>query len=89
MAYSLSAETPSQESILLLDADRVVYEQADAILRIASSLRGPFRLLVVFWLVPRSLRNVGYRMVARWRYAVFGKRTTCRVPTPEERGLFL
>jgi predicted DCC family thiol-disulfide oxidoreductase YuxK len=40
-------------------------------------------------LVPRPLRDLGYATVARWRYAIFGKRDTCRMPTPAERARFL
>lgn len=40
-------------------------------------------------LVPRTVREWGYRMVARNRYRVFGRYDTCPVPTQETRGRFL
>jgi predicted DCC family thiol-disulfide oxidoreductase YuxK len=40
-------------------------------------------------LVPPPLRDVGYSLVARYRYRIFGKKETCRLPTPAERGRFL
>jgi predicted DCC family thiol-disulfide oxidoreductase YuxK len=45
--------------------------------------------LFVFWLVPRPLRDLAYDFVARRRTRWFGRRSSCRVPTPEERGRFL
>jgi predicted DCC family thiol-disulfide oxidoreductase YuxK len=41
------------------------------------------------YLVPRFLRDLGYRFIAAVRYRVWGKRDSCRLPTPEERARFL
>jgi len=64
--------------------------RSDASLAVMRELRGwdgmMARMLAVF---PRFLRNAGYRFVALIRYRVFGRRATCRMPTPEERQRFL
>lgn len=76
------------ESVLLLDGDRV-YERSDAALRIARRLSGAWRLFFVFIVVPRFLRDLVYRFIAKHRYRWFGKTEECRVPTPELRARFL
>jgi len=40
-------------------------------------------------LVPRPLRDWGYRVVARGRYRIFGRSETCVLPAPESRDRFL
>jgi predicted DCC family thiol-disulfide oxidoreductase YuxK len=40
-------------------------------------------------LIPRPLRESGYRLIARIRYRIWGRYDTCPVPTPEERRHFL
>jgi predicted DCC family thiol-disulfide oxidoreductase YuxK len=40
-------------------------------------------------LVPRPLRDLAYRVIARNRYAWFGRRTRCRVPSAGEAGRLL
>ncbi len=40
-------------------------------------------------LVPRPLRDWGYRIVARYRYRVFGRAESCILPAPENRDRFL
>ena len=40
-------------------------------------------------LVPRPLREIGYKTVSKVRYRLFGKRETCRMPKPGERDRFL
>lgn len=82
--------TPEGEpdSVLLLDGDRV-YERSDAALRIARRLSSAWRLFFVFIVVPRFIRDLVYRFIAKHRYRWFGKTEECRVPTPELRARFL
>lgn len=61
-----------------------LYTRSSAALRIAASLRFPWSLLAVFFIVPQFLRNFVYDIIARYRYRWFGKRASCFVP---EEGL--
>ncbi|MFL5814204.1 MAG: thiol-disulfide oxidoreductase DCC family protein [Bdellovibrionia bacterium] len=60
-----------------------------AVLRILSSLGGAWRLTVLLRVIPGFVRDPIYRFIARNRYRWFGKRETCRLPSPDERALFL
>jgi predicted DCC family thiol-disulfide oxidoreductase YuxK len=40
-------------------------------------------------LIPRPIREMIYRLVARWRYRIWGRYATCPIPTPKERSHFL
>lgn len=76
-------------SVVLLDGGGT-HRRTDAVVRVLRHLGGRYRLLAAaLWLIPRPLRDVGYRFVAKFRYRVFGKKDTCRLPTAEERGRFL
>jgi predicted DCC family thiol-disulfide oxidoreductase YuxK len=48
-----------------------------------------WRVLAVLLWVPAPLRDGVYRVIARFRYKLFGKKDACRLPTPEERERFL
>lgn len=76
------------DSVLLVEGGEV-FAHSDAALRVARHLRMPWRLLGVFRVVPRFVRDAVYRFVARHRYRWFGKSETCRIPTPELRARFL
>lgn len=39
--------------------------------------------------LPVSVSDLGYRVFARLRYRLFGRRETCRIPTDAERARFL
>jgi predicted DCC family thiol-disulfide oxidoreductase YuxK len=76
------------DSIVLVDEGRL-YVRSSAALRIARGLRFPWPLAWVFMVVPRPIRDWVYDLIARHRYAWFGKRDECMVPTSEVRGRFL
>lgn len=65
------------------------YTESDAALRVARYLDGGWKVLSWLHLFPRFLRNAVYRVVARTRYRVFGRRDTCMIPTPALKARFL
>ncbi len=76
------------DSIVLIDNGRA-YVKSTAALRIARNLNGAYPLLYSFIILPAFLRNWVYDWVARNRYKWFGKKESCRIPTPELREKFL
>jgi predicted DCC family thiol-disulfide oxidoreductase YuxK len=75
-------------SIILVD-NGVVLLRSAAVIRMLSVLGFPFSLAGVFRLIPRAWRDSIYDCVARNRTKWFGKRQTCRLPSPAERHRFL
>lgn len=80
--------TNDPSTIVFIDRDRV-YVKSGAVLRILKVIGWPWRAFSLFLVVPRSLRDLVYDWIARNRFRWFGRRDTCRIPTPEERDLFL
>lgn len=72
------------DTIVLVDGDRT-YRDSDAVLAIYSGIGWPWRAAAALRLVPRALRDPVYRLVARHRYRIFGRRETCWVPSPSDR----
>lgn len=85
----LSTErTTDLSTLVYFDGERFWTRSAAAI-RILMRLGGVWRLAGIFLLVPGFLRNLVYALVARSRYRWFGRRESCRLPSAEERSLFL
>ena len=64
--------------------------RSDAVAAAMQLLGGFWRVAgKVFGLVPRSLREWGYGLIARFRYQLFGRYDVCPVPPPEQRGRLL
>jgi predicted DCC family thiol-disulfide oxidoreductase YuxK len=67
-----------------------VLNRSDAVLRAGDELGTPWRTLAaIARVLPRVLRDLLYRFVARNRYRVFGKYETCMLPDPNQRHRFL
>ncbi len=69
--------------------DGMMLTQSDAALEMLSDLGGVWSLVSILKLVPHSLRDSIYSVIATNRYKWFGRRETCRLPTKDERTLFL
>ncbi|WP_415380315.1 thiol-disulfide oxidoreductase DCC family protein [Halosimplex sp. TS25] len=65
------------------------YTKSEAALRVARRLEFPWSLAGAFRVVPRPLRDAVYDTVGSHRYAVFGKKAQCMIPTPEIRERFV
>jgi predicted DCC family thiol-disulfide oxidoreductase YuxK len=76
------------ETVFLYD-DGKLYKKSDAAVMIAKYLRFPWNMGYLGILLPRFIRDVMYDFVAKNRYKWFGKKESCRVPTPSERAKFL
>ena len=73
----------------VLSKDNEVYFRSTAALMVARQLGFPWSLMSVFLVVPPFIRDAVYNLIARNRYKWFGRKETCRLPSPEERSLFL
>ena len=60
-----------------------------AALFVASMLDWPWKAAAVLRLLPTALINVGYNLVARHRYRLFGRYDHCLIPSPEYRDRFI
>ncbi|RUL73655.1 thiol-disulfide oxidoreductase DCC family protein [Dyella choica] len=82
---------PDSPLSMLLVEDGHGYTDTTAIARVLRGL--PHRrwhwLSVMMLSVPRPIRDVAYRFVARHRYKLFGRSEQCFVPTLEQRSRFI
>ena len=76
------------ESLVFFEEERFSVS-SNAALRTLSYLDSWQKHLVFLAVVPRSLRDLVYRFIARNRYKWFGRREQCMIPTPELKERFL
>lgn len=81
-------DNPDLDTFLLIKNGKL-YQRTDAALEIAKDLTGYWKYCRVFLMLPAPLRDIFYRLLAKNRYRIFGKREVCMVPTPDVRERFL
>ena len=83
------AEEAGLSTVVLVD-ETGQYVRSDAALRVLRHIGGFYRFVGSLLLaIPRPVRDWGYRFIAKNRYRWFGEKDTCRLPTAEERAVFL
>jgi predicted DCC family thiol-disulfide oxidoreductase YuxK len=75
-------------SFMLVENGKL-YTRSAAALRMLKHLGGAWQFLYAFIIIPAFIRDGLYNLVAENRYAWFGKKDECWVPTPTLKAKFL
>ncbi|MFT7374341.1 MAG: putative DCC family thiol-disulfide oxidoreductase YuxK [Oleiphilaceae bacterium] len=84
--YSLPTDV--YESMIYVEGD-TFYQQSDAFFQVIAKLGFPWRMMSVFRLIPKPLRNWLYDRIAFNRYRLFGKYDYCSLPVPDHEARYL
>ena len=66
------AEAKDIDSVLLVKHG-AIYSESDAVIEAAELLPYPYRLIYPLRWVPEVIRDYFYRLIAKYRYRIFGK----------------
>ena len=83
---SIGPTTP--DSFIYLRNGKTLMESTAAI-RVMADLGVWWKWVLIFLLIPPFLRNPLYRWTAKNRYRWFGQKSSCRIPSEQEREKFL
>lgn len=75
-------------SIVLLE-NGVIHTKSAAVFSIARHLKVPYKWIAFLRFIPFFISNKVYDFIAANRYRWFGKKTSCWLPTPQLKSLFL
>lgn len=76
------------ESVILIEDDKA-FIYSTAALKIAQNLNGAWKFFAYFLIVPDFIRDFFYKLFARYRHVLFGKRDECAIPTPQLKAKYL
>ncbi|HBY88811.1 MAG TPA: thiol-disulfide oxidoreductase [Colwellia sp.] len=76
------------DTMLYVEGNQV-FAKSDAFLNVVKQLGLPWRLLYLFKILPKGIRNWLYDRIALNRYHLFGKYDTCMLPSEENEHRFL
>jgi predicted DCC family thiol-disulfide oxidoreductase YuxK len=86
LRHGIDPENP--DSFLFIDENRAS-AKSDGVLALLDHISGPARLLRVGKLLPKPIRDWVYDRVARNRYRLFGKYSSCMIPDAALRKRFV
>ncbi len=76
------------DSLVLIE-DGKIFKRSTGALKIARNLGGLWPIFYPLIYLPEFVRDPIYDWIGKNRYRWFGKKETCRLPTPEEKAKFL
>lgn len=79
---------PSLLNTLYYSGNGKNYKKSTAVLKIANKLSGFFRIFLVFYLIPRFLRDIIYDFIAKHRRKLLKNNQQCLVPDADTRKRF-
>ncbi len=85
----LQLDPSKLDSVILYEPGKAHYHKSTAALKIMKEFGGAWRLMQVFMILPKFIRDAGYNVVAKYRYKWFGEKDSCMMPTPELKAKFL
>lgn len=86
--HAIPLEANNLDSFVLAEGGEL-YFRSTAALKVLAGLGGIWSGAKILLWIPTPIRDAVYRLIARNRYRIFGKKDTCRLPTPAERELFM
>jgi predicted DCC family thiol-disulfide oxidoreductase YuxK len=85
-AFNLDEKAIS--SVILIEQEKV-FTETDAVIQIANRLSGWPSLFRLLKFIPKPIRDFAYDLIAKNRYALFGKKDNCMIPDASIRHRFL
>ena len=76
------------ETVVYLRGNRYFYAST-AVLEILHDIGGVWKIVLLFRLIPRFIRDYVYRFIASRRYKIFGKKSSCMLSISENEKRFL
>ena len=86
---SFNIDTNDRDTIYFIKNDTTLYKETKALIEIVKLLKGKSRLLLVIVVIPAPIRDFFYRLFAKNRYRLFGRRKDCMIPSDEISNRFL
>ena len=84
---SKKIDTKNLASIIVIEGDNF-YRESTAILRIVEKLKG-FQWVTFLQIVPKFIRDFVYKVISKNRYLLFGKQSSCMLPSENLKKKFI
>ncbi|NOT48398.1 MAG: thiol-disulfide oxidoreductase DCC family protein [Acidobacteria bacterium] len=88
LAEKYGIDRAETDSVVMIEDERA-FTHSEAAMRIARRLDGIWSLAYALRIIPRPVRDWAYKLFAKYRYKLFGRRDQCMIPTPDVRARFL
>ena len=79
----------SKDSIIVIINNKKILYESDAVAYIFRKTKKQLAIRILISILPKFISNFFYRIVAKNRYKIFGKKEKCYIPTEKEMNKFI
>ena len=79
----------SKDSIIVLINNNKILYESEAVAYIFRKSKTQLAIRILISILPKLISNFFYRIVAKNRYKIFGKKEKCYIPTEKEMNKFI
>ena len=79
----------SKDSIIVITNNNKILYESDAVAYIFRKTKTQLGIRILISIFPKFISNFFYRIIAKNRYKIFGKKDSCYIPTEEELKKFI
>ena len=79
----------SKDSIIVIINNNKILYESDAVAYIFRKTKTQLAIRILISIFPKFISNFFYRIIAKNRYKIFGKKDSCYIPTEEELKKFI
>lgn len=79
----------SKNSIIVIINNKKILYESDAVAYIFRKTKKQLAIRILISIFPKFISNFFYRIVAKNRYKIFGKKEKCYIPTEKEMNKFI
>ena len=79
----------SKDSIIVIINNNKILYESDAVAYIFRKTKTQLAIRILIYIFPKFISNFFYRIVAKNRYKIFGKKEKCYIPTEKEMNKFI
>ncbi len=77
------------KTVILLKNNKI-YTKSDVAIQVFKQLGGFWKILAqIMQIFPKSIRDLVYRLIAKYRYKIWGKSDACILPTKDIKDRFI
>jgi predicted DCC family thiol-disulfide oxidoreductase YuxK len=69
-----------KNSVVVIDSNNNLFKKSEAVILCLKTIKCSKILISVFEIIPKTILDIGYSLVAYFRYKIFGKKKICSLP---------
>ena len=74
------SEIKLKNSVVVINSKKIFFKKSEAVILCLKTIDYNMTLIAILEIIPKTILDIGYSLVAFFRYKIFGKKKICSLP---------